>query len=54
MNKVRLLSLNIGNPSLERARKQCLWLEGRQEDIFVLTETRESRGCEYIKNFFGQ
>lgn len=54
MNKVRLLSLNVGNPSLERARKQCLWLEGRQEDIFVLTETRESRGCEYIKNFFGQ
>lgn len=50
--KVRLLSLNIGNPSLERAKRQCEWLERRQEDIFVLTETRESKGCEYIKEYF--
>lgn len=51
--KVRLLSLNVGNPSLERAKRQCEWLEKRQEDIFVLTETKESKGCEYIKEYFG-
>lgn len=54
VEKVRLLSLNIGNPSLERAKKQCEWLERRPEDIFVLTETKESRGCEYIKEYFRQ
>ena len=38
MNKsVSFLSLNIGNPSLERAKKQCRWLEKREEDVFVLT-----------------
>lgn len=52
--KVSLLSLNIGNPSIERAKAQCEWLEKRPEDIFVLTETKQSRGCEYIKEFFLQ
>lgn len=53
VEKVGLLTLNIGNPSLERAKRQCEWLEKRQEDIFILTETKESRGCEYIKEHFG-
>lgn len=52
MEKLKLLSLNIGNPSLERAIKQCTWLVSRPEDIFVLTETKNSRGCHYIENFF--
>lgn len=52
--KIRLLSLNIGNPSLERAKRQCTWLEKRPEDIFVLTETKQSQGCNYIKDFFLQ
>lgn len=35
MNKsVSFLSLNVGNPSLERAKKQCRWLEKREEDVF--------------------
>ncbi len=54
IGKVSLLSLNVGNPSLERAKKQCAWLKKRPEDIFVLTETKQSQGCEYIKEFFLQ
>lgn len=50
--RIRILSLNIGNPSLERAREICMWLEKREEDLFVLTETKESKGCTYIRNFF--
>ena len=52
--KVRFLSLNIGNPSVERAQKQCEWLLNREEDIFILTETKESRGCLYIEDYFQQ
>jgi len=43
---------NIGNPSLERAKKQADWLSNRSEDVFVLTETKGSEGCRYIKDFF--
>lgn len=53
-NVIRLLSLNIGNPSLDRAKKQCEWLMERTEDIFVLTETKNSQGCEYIEDYFMQ
>lgn len=51
---LKLLSLNIGNPSKERAQRQCEWLIKRTEDIFVLTETKDSRGCSYIAEFFLQ
>lgn len=55
MNKsVSFLFLNVGNPSLERAKKQCRWLEKREEDVFVLTETKVSQGCAYIEEFFLQ
>lgn len=52
--KISFLTLNIGNPSLERARKQCEWLEKRSEDVFILTETKNSQGCSYIEEFFLQ
>jgi len=52
MKKISLLALNIGNPSLERAEKQCRWLSRRTEDVFVLSETKNSEGCSYIKDFF--
>lgn len=52
--KISFLSLNIGNPSLERARKQCEWLDKRSEDVFILTETKNSQGCSYIEDFFLQ
>ena len=53
-SKIKLLSLNIGNPSLERAKRQCEWLINRPEDVFVLTETKNSKGCAYIEEFFLQ
>ena len=33
--KISFLSLNIGNPSLDRAKKQCEWLDKRSEDVFI-------------------
>lgn len=52
--KIGFLSLNIGNPSLDRAKKQCDWLDKRPEDVFILTETKNSQGCSYIEEFFSQ
>ncbi len=52
--KLSFLSLNIGNPSIERAKKQCEWLLKRKEDVFILTETKNSKGCIYIEEFFLQ
>ncbi len=49
---MKILTLNIGNPSLERAIKQIKWLEQREESVFVLTETKNSEGCEYIEKYF--
>lgn len=49
---LHLLTLNIGNPSPERAERQMDWFEGRPEDVFVLTETRASRGCELMAQRF--
>ncbi len=52
MAELKILTLNIGNPSLERAQKQVNWLEQRDEDIFVLTETKNSEGCHFIEEYF--
>src|SRR6516165_11990653 len=40
-----LLTLNVGNPSPERARRQLAWLSRRDEHVLVLTETKPSAGC---------
>jgi exodeoxyribonuclease-3 len=47
-----LLTLNIGNPSADRARRQLSWLAGRDEHVFVLTETRASAGCQLLADAF--
>jgi exodeoxyribonuclease-3 len=47
-----LLTLNIGNPSPERAERQLGWLATREEDVLVLTETRASRGCHLLADRF--
>lgn len=49
--KFKILELNIGNPSLERAVRQCGWMQMNDYDIYVLTETRNSNGCNYISNY---
>ena len=47
-----LLTFNIGNPSVERARRQLAWLAGRSEHVFVLTETKASVGCRLLADAF--
>ena len=44
MSLLKVMTLNIGNPSLQRVQKQIDWLETRDEDVFVLTETKLSQG----------
>ncbi|WP_439381594.1 endonuclease/exonuclease/phosphatase family protein [Amycolatopsis lexingtonensis] len=43
-----VLTLNVGNPALERARRQRDWLARRHEDVFVLTETGSGPGTHLI------
>lgn len=52
--KIKILTLNIGNPSYERAQKQIEWLEKRDEDVFVLTETKNSLGCNFMEAYFNE
>ena len=52
MNKLKILTINIGNPSIVRARQQAKWLESRSEDVFVLTETIDSVGWTYLAKYF--
>ena len=47
-----LFCWNIGNPSIERAEKQAAWLHKRSEDVFILTETKESKGCSFLEEYF--
>lgn len=52
MPSLSVLTLNIANPSLERAQRQLEWLASRDEDIFVLTETKASEGCRLLADAF--
>jgi exodeoxyribonuclease-3 len=47
-----LITLNIANPSLERASTLLEWLAARPEDVFVLTETKASDGCRHLADAF--
>lgn len=53
-NNLKLFIWNIGNPSLSRAKQQCDFFSTYRSDIFILTETKDSIGCSYIKDFFIQ
>lgn len=46
------LTLNIANPSPERAGRQLGWLAGRDEHVLVLTETKASQGCTLLAEAF--
>ncbi len=54
MNYLNILTINIGNPSIDRARSQVKWIEERPEDIIVVTETKNSEGCKYIADYFNK
>lgn len=43
-----LLTLNVGNPSRDRAERQIQWLSGRNEQILVLTETCTNEGSRLL------
>ena len=45
---LRLLALNIANPSPTRAQRQLAWLRERPEDVLVLSETKNSKGCAQL------
>ncbi len=49
---LKVMTLNIGNPSLKRAKRQIEWLERQDDDVFVLTETKLSEGCLYMEEHF--
>jgi len=51
-NNFSVFCWNIANPSVERASKQADWLSKRGEDVFVLTETKNSKGCTFIEDYF--
>lgn len=52
MSQLSLLTFNIGNPSLDRAQRQLNWLASRDEDVLVLTETKDSAGCRLLAEKF--
>lgn len=43
-----ILTLNVGNPSRERAARQLAWLDSREEHVLVLTETCDSKGTALL------
>lgn len=49
---VKIMTMNIGNPSIQRAQKQIEWIQNRTEDIFILTETKNSAGCALFEEVF--
>jgi exodeoxyribonuclease-3 len=49
---LRLLTLNVGAPAVSKAYKQLEWLDGRTEDVFVLTETSGGLGSQVLEDVF--
>ncbi len=49
LTELSILCWNIANPSQERAGKQATWLLHRTEDVLILTETKNSKGCALIE-----
>lgn len=52
MPNLSVFCWNISNPSIERAEKQAVWLRNRPENIFVLTEVKQSKGCLFLESYF--
>lgn len=51
-NNFSLFCWNVANPSLERVSRQVEWLRKRPEDVLVLTETKQSKGCIFLERYF--
>jgi exodeoxyribonuclease-3 len=52
MSELSLMTLNVANPSPERAQRQLDWLATRDEQVLVLIETRDSAGCRLLADAF--
>lgn len=51
---LRVLTINIGAASRQRAENLLIWLAARPEDVFVLTETSAGAGTAYLLDQFRQ
>lgn len=49
-----VLTVNIGAAAVSRAEAMLDWLAGRDEDVFILTETSNGAGTAYLCNRFSQ
>lgn len=49
-NQLKVLNWNIAHPSLSRAHKIANWLETRQENIIILTETGDFPGSQFLSD----
>lgn len=47
-SELKILTLNIAGPSRKRAEQILEWLDRRDDDVLVLTETRETEGTAAI------
>ena len=47
-----LITVNVGAPSLDRARRQLRWLAARPEHVLVLTETKATEGSQFLAHAF--
>jgi exodeoxyribonuclease-3 len=52
MPGLSLLTLNIANPSIDRAGALLAWLATRPEHVLALTETRAGAGCRHLAAAF--
>lgn len=49
--KYNVMSINVGNPSIDRAKLQLKWILEKEWDILVLSEFKKSKGGIFIENF---
>ena len=50
-SRIRILTWNIQNPSLERAKLQAEWLSTIDAHILILTEAKVSQGCLFLQDW---
>ncbi|WP_086664183.1 endonuclease/exonuclease/phosphatase family protein [Lentzea kentuckyensis] len=50
--QLSLLTVNVGAPSIDRARRQLEWLAARPEHVLVLTETKATAGSVFLAQAF--
>jgi len=51
-SEISSICWNLGNPSIDRAKKQVAWLITQHFDLLLLTECKKSEGCLFIERYF--